>query len=78
MDIKLPGKGGIWLYRHIEAMDPPLAHRVLFITGDVMETNTREFLDKTKVSYIAKPLNVEQLKRDINHILTRESLRQQS
>jgi len=78
LDIKLPGKGGIWLHRHIEAMDPALAHRVLFITGDVMETTTREFLDKTKVRYIAKPLNLEQLKRDINHMLTREPLRQQS
>jgi len=78
LDIKLPGKGGIWLYRHIEAMDPALAHRVLFIPGDVMETTTREFLDKTKVRYITKPLDVEQLKRDINHMLTREPLQQQS
>ena len=78
LDIKLPGKSGIWLYRYIEAMDPALAHRVLFITGDVMETTTREFLDKTKVRYIAKPLNAEQLKRDINHILTSEPVRQHS
>jgi hypothetical protein len=34
-----------------------------------METTTRDFLDKTKVPYIAKPLNIEQLKKEINQLL---------
>jgi len=70
LDIKLPGMSGIELYRHIETIDLALLKRVMFITGDVMETTTRDFLSKTKASYISKPFDSEQLKRDINRILT--------
>ena len=76
LDIKLPGMSGIELYRRIQAMDPALAQRVMFITGDVMEKTTRDFFAQTKVPHIAKPFNIEQLKRDINSILTREQVRQ--
>jgi len=70
LDIKLPGMSGIELYRHIETIDLALLKRVMFITGDVMETTTRDFLSKTGASYISKPFDSEQLKRDINRILT--------
>jgi len=71
LDIKMPGKSGIWLYRHIEAMGPTMVQRVMFITGDVMETKTRDFLEETRARHIAKPINIEQLRKNINHILTR-------
>jgi len=70
LDIKLPGMSGIELYHHIETIDPALLKKVMFITGDVMETTTRDFLSKTEASYISKPFDSEQLKRDINRILT--------
>ena len=66
----MPGISGVELYRHIEAMTPALTRRIVFITGDVMETATRDFLDKTKVPHITKPLNIELLKKTINRILT--------
>ena len=69
LDIKMPGISGVELYRHIEAMTPALTRRIMFITGDVMETATRDFLDKTKVPHITKPLNIELLKKTINHTL---------
>jgi PAS domain S-box-containing protein len=72
LDIKLPGMSGTELYHRIEAIDPALTRRVMFITGDVMETTTRNFLEKTNALYIAKPVNIEQLKSNINHILTGE------
>ena len=78
LDIKLPGMSGIELYRRLEAIDPALARRAMFVTGDVMEATTRDFLDKTKACYITKPFNIEQLKKDINHILTKDLERQLS
>ena len=44
LNIKLPIMSGIELYRHIEATDPTLAQRVVFITGDITEATNRGFL----------------------------------
>jgi PAS domain S-box-containing protein len=69
LDIKLPGMSGIELYHHIEKIAPALTRRVMFITGDIMESATRGFLEKSKAAHITKPLDIEVLKKTINHIL---------
>jgi PAS domain S-box-containing protein len=69
LDIKLPGMSGIELYHHIEETVPALTRRVIFITGDVMESTTRDFLEKTKAAHITKPLDIEVLKKMINRAL---------
>jgi len=69
LDIKLPGMSGIELYHHIEEIAPALTRRVMFITGDIMEGTTRNFLEKAGVPHITKPLDIEVLKKTINHIL---------
>jgi len=69
LDIKLPGMSGIELYHHIEEIAPALARRVMFVTGDVMQSATRSFLEKTGAPYITKPLDIEVLKKTINRAL---------
>jgi len=71
LDIKLPGGSGIELYRHIKDATPSWAKRIVFITGDVMGTDTRSFLSRTKVPYITKPFDTEQLKKEVNRKLTK-------
>ena len=66
---KLPGKSGIELYEEIEELDRPLAGRVIFVTGDVMGLDTREFFSRTKACYITKPFHLEELDSDINRML---------
>ena len=66
LDIKLPGMSGIELYKRIQGMAGSLASRVIFITGDTIGANTRDFLSRTRAHYITKPLDIEQLKREIN------------
>lgn len=61
---------GIELYKHIQEIAQSLRRRVVFITGEVMGKDTEDFLAKTKVPYITRPFNVEQLKKDVNRILT--------
>ena len=70
LDIKLPGKSGIELYKRTQKIAESLARRVVFITGDVMGTDTRSFLSRTRVPYITKPFDTEQLKKEINRKLT--------
>ncbi len=71
LDVKMPVVSGIELYHRLEATEPTLAQRVMFITGDVMEVVTRDFLNRTGVPHIAKPFNIGQLKKSIDNILTR-------
>jgi PAS domain S-box-containing protein len=71
LDIKMPGMSGIELYRHFQKISPPLAEKVVFITGDVMGTSTMTFLSKTKVPYIIKPFDATQLKAEINRVLAK-------
>jgi len=71
LDIKMPGIGGIELYKQFQGIAPSLKKRVVFITGDVMGKRTTDFLAKTKAPYMMKPFDAEQLKTEINRILAR-------
>jgi len=73
LDIKLPGMSGMELYKSIQKIAQSLARRVVFITGDVLGADTKDFLSKTKAPYITKPFDIEQLKKDINCILTQRT-----
>ena len=73
LDIKLPGISGIDLYNQLQKKAKSLARRVLFITGDTMSKSTKAFFSKTRVPYITKPFNTEQLEKDIDHILSQQS-----
>ncbi|GAI47717.1 unnamed protein product, partial [marine sediment metagenome] len=46
LDIKLPGMSGMELYENIRRITQTLARRVVFITGDVMAADTRQFLSR--------------------------------
>jgi CheY-like chemotaxis protein len=71
LDIKLPGTDGINLYEQFQKIAPSLMKRVVFVTGDVMDKRTTDFLAKTKVPYIKKPFDAAQLKTEINRILVK-------
>ena len=71
LDIKMPGMSGIELYRDIQEAASPLIRKMVFITGDSLSSDTRDFLVKSKARCIIKPFNIVQLKRDISHLLTR-------
>jgi len=71
LDIKLPGMSGFELYESLKKVNPSLARRTVFITGDVLGTDTRNFLSRTNASYITKPFNIEKLKKEIKRLLAR-------
>ena len=71
LDIKLPGMSGFELYEHLDKLDKSLTRRVAFITGDVLATNTKNFLSRTRAPYFTKPFDIDRLKREIKRLLTR-------
>ena len=70
LDIKLPGMSGIDLYKHMQRSIKPLARRVIFITGDVMNRDTAAFLAENRALYVTKPFDTEQLKESIGRIIS--------
>ena len=68
-DIKLPGLSGIDVYREIGRVDPSLQKRIIFITGDVIGSDTADFLDSTGAPYITKPIDIARLKKEVRRRL---------
>jgi PAS domain S-box-containing protein len=71
LDIKMPGTGGINLYKQFQDIAASLKKRVVFITGDVMDKRSTDFLNKTRTPYIMKPFDAEKLKMEINRVLAK-------
>lgn len=70
LDIKMPGISGIELYERNLGKRQSLANRVLFITGDIMGEEIKEFISRTKAPYLSKPLDIEKLKKVMNRHLS--------
>jgi len=46
-DLKMPGMSGQELYEKVREMNRDLSRRIIFSTGDVVSSDTREFLEKS-------------------------------
>ncbi len=69
IDVKLPGMSGIDLYRRLKEIPGARSIPVIFITGDVMASDTREFLDITPVPYLTKPFEIPDLLQCVDRTL---------
>jgi signal transduction histidine kinase len=62
-DLKMPRLDGASFYKELEARDPSIARRVLFVTGDVAGTDAERFLEETSCRWLAKPFRLKDLLR---------------
>jgi PAS domain S-box-containing protein len=75
-DIKMPGMSGIELYLRISKETPEMKNRIVFITGDVMGSDTKNFLVKNRLPYLTKPFDMGLLTKQINSVLINGQLNQ--
>jgi signal transduction histidine kinase len=68
-DLKMPRLDGTSFYRELEIIDPAMARRVLFVTGDVAGTDAERFLDETSCRWLAKPFRLKDLLRVAGEML---------
>lgn len=71
VDIKTPVMDGKQLYRYIKRRYPELASRVIFTTGDVMSSDTQDFLEQTGRPVLLKPFSPDELRALIRGTLGR-------
>lgn len=62
IDIRTPEMNGTELYHHMEKEHPDMTSKVVFTTGDVMDTSLKAFLQKSKRPYMAKPFTPDELR----------------
>ncbi len=73
-DLQMPHLDGPRLYRELLRLGSPLAHRLVFVTADMLSPRTSEFLESCNVPCLAKPFLVEELKELVRNALLRAAV----
>lgn len=68
-DMKMPVVSGIHLYSFIENEKPHLLDKIVFITGDIIDSTTRSFLKTIDNPYFTKPFDVRKFISIIRNIV---------
>jgi FixJ family two-component response regulator len=67
----MPGLDGPGLYRAVAASLPDVAHRFVFVTGDVLSAEVAAFLKETAAPHIEKPFRRDEILRTAKAVLGR-------
>jgi len=70
-DHRMPGLSGQSLYRLVESGDPGASERFLFITGDVIATDLRQFYAQNGVQFLRKPFRIQELLESVDRLFNR-------
>ena len=68
-DLRMPRLDGPAFYEALIRAGSPVQDHMLFVTGDTLAPRTMQFLEKSKLPYLAKPFLVEELKLAVNRRL---------
>jgi PAS domain S-box-containing protein len=69
-DVLMPKISGIELYEELEKSHPEMLPRVIFMTGAATIPRVAEFLARIRNARIDKPIDVEQLRRTIDTVVS--------
>jgi DNA-binding response OmpR family regulator len=70
-DLRMPRLDGPAFHEALIRAGSSAQDRILFVTGDTLAPRTMQFLEKSKLPYLAKPFLVEELKLAVNRRLQR-------
>jgi signal transduction histidine kinase/FixJ family two-component response regulator len=68
-DMKMPGLDGQNFYKALVRAGNSLRGRFLFVTGDVVASQTQKFLERYHLPHVAKPFRVEELTEKVKQVL---------
>jgi signal transduction histidine kinase/CheY-like chemotaxis protein len=68
-DVRMPGMDGVTFYRRVAERNPSLAHRIIFISGDTVNRETRSFVEASGVPFLAKPFTVNEVREAVAAVL---------
>jgi CheY-like chemotaxis protein len=65
----MPGLSGEQIYERLRVTNPKLSERMIFITGDVVNDKTNEFLQKQNKVCLSKPFSLSEFRNAVNKAL---------
>ena len=68
-DSGMPVLSGPELYAAVERRRPDLARRFIFVTGDALNAQTVEFLERIKAPRLSKPVSVDSVRSLVRQVL---------
>jgi PAS domain S-box-containing protein len=68
-DLRMPDMDGAGLWREVSARDPPVARRMLFVTGDMLSPDASEFLSNARCASLEKPFSKAELLARVAQLL---------
>jgi signal transduction histidine kinase len=68
-DWKMPGLNGQQVYEQLRRNNPEFCRRIIFITGDVINDQMRQFLDSEKRPCLTKPFTMSELHTTVKAVL---------
>jgi CheY-like chemotaxis protein len=68
-DHRMAGMNGIAFHEAVAAIDPELARRFVFMSGDVLNTELRAFALAHGVTLLAKPFDIDSVDRTVGGVL---------
>jgi len=71
-DVMMPRMGGVELHGELRKRLPDVTSRIIFITGGVFSGAASEYLERLDNPILHKPLSIEEVRRRIDDVLTRE------
>ncbi|HJZ48137.1 MAG TPA: response regulator [Roseiflexaceae bacterium] len=75
-DVKMPGMSGFELHQTIKQVNPDLAARLVFVTGDMLSAATQARIAQSGNPYIAKPFAIERLETLVRTLLAQRPIEQ--
>ena len=69
-DHRMAGMSGIAFHEAVEAIDPSLARRFAFMSGDVLNPELHDFAVARDLVMLAKPFDIESVARTVAQIIT--------
>ena len=68
-DMKMPSLSGAEFYKLVNEKYPKVAKRIIFVTGDLLNLETKAFLESTNNPYLIKPFKLNELRNIVKEAL---------
>ena len=72
-DTKMPVMDGEAFFAELVRRDPTFRRRVIFLTGDVLSRDKREFLEGTGAPFLTKPCDLGDVRRLVQRVVAQNA-----